>query len=289
MSFHTTIARLREASFAAPAAGDNPNICQVRREDLRSALHLIDRLDADVRQAGVITQCESAGLPTFDAWYAAHHNDSTFEHDRQQRAGDGMAHIRLLTTDHSSTRVDYTGLLGQSIGTLKRGGTRPDLAEMLRQLTGHLKELGQRWYAGDTAVVDEILQLYCIESEARAALVVQPGAQKQEPLPTESMVVAGFEAVSCFQDTETYKALSGCRQSAESARVCWAAMVQAMPEGSQPRQDRPPTDEALLGLWAEAFWPSGDICESKETVMRFARQTLARFGAAQKQGGIDAN
>ncbi|WP_338881502.1 hypothetical protein WHX56_13940 [Achromobacter veterisilvae] len=55
MSFHTSIARLREASYGAPATGENPNTCRVRREDLRTALHVIDRLDADLRQAGVIT------------------------------------------------------------------------------------------------------------------------------------------------------------------------------------------------------------------------------------------
>lgn len=54
MSFHTTIARLREASFAAPVAGENPNTCRVGRQDLRTALHVIDRLDADLRQAGTL-------------------------------------------------------------------------------------------------------------------------------------------------------------------------------------------------------------------------------------------
>lgn len=54
MSFHTTIARLREASFAAPVTGENPNTCRVGRQDLRTALHVIDRLDADLRQAGTL-------------------------------------------------------------------------------------------------------------------------------------------------------------------------------------------------------------------------------------------
>ncbi len=64
-------------------------------------------------------------------------------------------------------RVDYQGLLRQAREGLHDS---PGLAEMLRQLQGHLRELGQRWYAGDTAVVDELLQLYCVESNARAAL-----------------------------------------------------------------------------------------------------------------------
>ena len=75
--------------------------------------------------------------------------------------------VPLLAKDHTSMRVDYRGLLRQCREGLRR---EPGNAEMLRQLEGHLTELGQRWYAGDIAVVDEILQLYCIESEARAAL-----------------------------------------------------------------------------------------------------------------------
>lgn len=57
MSFHTTIARLREASRAASLAGEDPNTCRVGRQDLRTALHLVDRLDADLRQAGMLSQC----------------------------------------------------------------------------------------------------------------------------------------------------------------------------------------------------------------------------------------
>ena len=48
-------------------------------------------------------------------------------------------------------------------------------------------------------------------------------------LPTEHMVIAGFEAVSAFQRTEAYQLMSGCHASAESARVCWAAMIGELP------------------------------------------------------------
>jgi len=53
MSFYTTIARLREASYAAPAAGENPETCRVGRHDLRTTLHLIDRLDADLQRVAL--------------------------------------------------------------------------------------------------------------------------------------------------------------------------------------------------------------------------------------------
>jgi len=78
---------------------------------------------------------------------------------------------KLIGPEHTGMRVDYRGLLLQSQAALQRGFKEPGLAEMLRQLQGHLKELGQRWYAGDVAVVDEILQLYCIEKAARENLV----------------------------------------------------------------------------------------------------------------------
>lgn len=75
----------------------------------------------------------------------------------------------LLAKKHTGMRVDYSGMLRQARQGLRR---EPALAEMLRQLSDHMKELGSRWYEGDTAVVDEILQLYCVESHRRNALNV---------------------------------------------------------------------------------------------------------------------
>lgn len=80
----------------------------------------------------------------------------------------------LLAERHTGMRVDYSGLLGQCQRALR--SREPGNAEMLRQLQGHLQELGRRWYEGDTAVVDEILQLYCIERDARAAMADKGGA-----------------------------------------------------------------------------------------------------------------
>ena len=85
--------------------------------------------------------------------------------------------VKLLAADHSGMKVDYRGLFSQVQRALKR--TDPGYAEMLRQLEGHLQELGQRWYAGDTDVVDEILQLYCIERDARKTVGVTETAAPQ--------------------------------------------------------------------------------------------------------------
>lgn len=75
--------------------------------------------------------------------------------------------LRLLATEHKGMKVDYRGLLQQARDGLRR---EPALSQMLLQLESHLTELGRRWYAGDSAVVDELLQLYCVAPESRAAL-----------------------------------------------------------------------------------------------------------------------
>lgn len=71
----------------------------------------------------------------------------------------------MLARDHNAMRVDYQGLLGFCRKAVQR--TEPGYAEMLRQLQEHMQELGKRYYAGDLAVVDEFLQLYCVEHDAR--------------------------------------------------------------------------------------------------------------------------
>lgn len=91
----------------------------------------------------------------------------------------------LLAKKHTGMRVDYQGLLKQARSALRHTDGGGGLAEMLRQLENHLTELGQRWYAGDAGVVDEILQLYCIELDIRAA-IEQPAHPVTEVKPTPS-------------------------------------------------------------------------------------------------------
>lgn len=106
-----------------------------------------------------------------ECWRAWCKNDGTFEERTKPWASlietPAPKDNPLLAEKHTGMKVDYRGLLKQAQRGL-RGD--PGIAEMLRQLEGHLTEFGQRWYAGDTAVVDELLQLYCIESDTRAAL-----------------------------------------------------------------------------------------------------------------------
>lgn len=75
--------------------------------------------------------------------------------------------VKLRAKDHQGMRVDYKGMLRQAREAL-RGGLH---AEMLRQLQEHLREMGERFYEGDVAAVDEFLQLYCIARDQRATPV----------------------------------------------------------------------------------------------------------------------
>lgn len=83
-----------------------------------------------------------------------------------------VTHLVVLAPKHTGMKVDYSGLLNQAQRGLQRD---PGIAEMLRQLEEHLSELGQRWYDGDATVVDEFLQLYCIQSVRRGVIAAEVG------------------------------------------------------------------------------------------------------------------
>ena len=78
----------------------------------------------------------------------------------------------VLAAKHSGMRVDYTGMLRQAAQAC-RGDIH---AFMLGELAGHLREMGERYYAGDLAAVDEFLQLYCVARDAREKAAATPPA-----------------------------------------------------------------------------------------------------------------
>lgn len=92
----------------------------------------------------------------------------------------------LLAADHKGMRVDYSGMLHQAANALVLGHKETGLAEMLRQLQEHLTELGLRWYGGDTAVVDELLQLYCVCKDSREFIRNRDGAAPTPPAPQDA-------------------------------------------------------------------------------------------------------
>ena len=83
--------------------------------------------------------------------------------------GDRVSKDLIMSTifadDHEGLKVSYSGLIAKVRRLVNR--VDPGLSEMLHQLESHLSELGARWYAGDQTVVDEFLQLYTIQTEAR--------------------------------------------------------------------------------------------------------------------------
>lgn len=76
-----------------------------------------------------------------------------------------MSTNELLAKDHAGMRVNGLRYLKQSSGQ--------GYSYMRRGMAKHLEELGRRYYAGDVAVVDEFLQLYCIAETERAELIAK--------------------------------------------------------------------------------------------------------------------
>lgn len=73
-----------------------------------------------------------------------------------------MINIEYLSGKHKGMRVDYSGLIGRIARGCK---VREDQRFMLGELEKHLEEMAKRFYSGDIKVVDEFLQLYCLDGE----------------------------------------------------------------------------------------------------------------------------
>jgi hypothetical protein len=67
-----------------------------------------------------------------------------------------------LADKHTGMRVDASGALASA---------RKGSAVLRRMMLEHLQETARRFYAGDLAVVDEFLQLYCLGVEERKQAV----------------------------------------------------------------------------------------------------------------------
>lgn len=91
-----------------------------------------------------------------------------------------------LAADHTGMRVDYLGLFGQSQRGLRYARDTAN-AEMLRQFTEHMTELGERFYSGDMAAVDEFLQLYCVGQDARAVIAKATKSAPECTCPAKDM------------------------------------------------------------------------------------------------------
>lgn len=64
----------------------------------------------------------------------------------------------VLGPDHEGMRIDASGVLCNN----NKGST-----QFRKMMLGHLQDLAQRYYAGDTGAVDDFLQTYCLGVDAR--------------------------------------------------------------------------------------------------------------------------
>ncbi|MDS0960161.1 DUF550 domain-containing protein [Citrobacter freundii] len=100
----------------------------------------------------------------------------------------------------------------------------------LNKFSGACVTLEQQPNAADDAAV--YVPLY---AAPQPVPVVQDGYVIVPIVPTEDMIIDGFESVpdphfSDEKEWEEYEALSGCRQAARRAELCWAAMIKAAPK-----------------------------------------------------------
>jgi hypothetical protein len=73
----------------------------------------------------------------------------------------------VLAAKYAGMKVDYRGMLRRAQCDLRKS---PLSKFMLQELESHLTELGERYYSGDVAAVDEFLQLYCVNQKARSEI-----------------------------------------------------------------------------------------------------------------------
>jgi hypothetical protein len=88
-------------------------------------------------------------------WYRAGQVDQFCQQDFVQVIGPaGPVRFVPLAKKHTGMRIDASGVLLRVGGRLKFGA---------QEMHKHLNEMAQRFYSGDITVVDEFLQLYCLD------------------------------------------------------------------------------------------------------------------------------
>jgi hypothetical protein len=77
----------------------------------------------------------------------------------------------VFSEEHKGMRVSASGILGPR-------NSKADKF-MRQELLGHLKTVAKQYYAGNTAIVDEFLQLYCLADGHREGAV-----ERQKGIPS---------------------------------------------------------------------------------------------------------
>lgn len=69
---------------------------------------------------------------------------------------------KLMAPKHNGMKISAVGLLRNAKNALPKDASGEKWS--LNELSEHLQELGNRFYSGDVKVVDEFLQLYCLDN-----------------------------------------------------------------------------------------------------------------------------
>lgn len=77
----------------------------------------------------------------------------------EDKTGDVLG-AEFLAPKHNGFRIDAAGVLGR----IRDGSRGKDLNYMCGEMLRHLEEMATRYYAGDVQIVDEFLQLYCLDN-----------------------------------------------------------------------------------------------------------------------------
>ncbi|RRJ96808.1 hypothetical protein Ga0100231_023870 [Opitutaceae bacterium TAV4] len=78
----------------------------------------------------------------------------------------------IFAPDHKGMKVSASGVLERRSGT--------GLHYMRCEMHKHLEVVATKYYAGETAIVDEFFQLYCLGEEARKAAKAKAAQDEQK-------------------------------------------------------------------------------------------------------------
>lgn len=158
---------------------------------------------------------------------------------------------RLLTTPAPVAVPDeWRSVLQEMVNAMLAyemdvGEPAPYKHRKMMMRAGHLLESHRAAMQADVTLINEVdnhseHNLDMGKAEPVTAAMVPDGWKLVPVEPTERMVIDGFESEpdETFSEPEVweaYQAMSGCRQAAHRARLCYAAMLAASP--AAPEQE----------------------------------------------------
>lgn len=138
--------------------------------------------------------------------------------------------------EHASEEIEH---LEKHISRLKNYGDTFNIA-------GYESQLARQKIA--LAALTAEVHSYTFEDDPKPLFTTTPapaipeGWQLVPVEPTEDMVIDGFESAPSLifsdpDDWKEYQNMSGCRQAAHRAKLCWAAMLAAAPNYEEANRE----------------------------------------------------